>query len=146
VAYRLDVLRGASAGFGQACSVEPLPSPGECALLYLAGAPGARVELVRDSHELAEFSQDGRSRWTVQGAAAVRDLVGSQGGSVEVLELEPADMVLVGPGAAHRVIAGEAAPVLRALLAPRRITPLRFLTGETSWLEGGHVSGARLRL
>ncbi len=146
VAYRLDVLRAAQPGFSQACSIEALPSPGECAVLYLAGKPGARLELVRDSHELAEFSVDGKSRWTAQGSSAVRDLVVEQGGSIEVIDLEPLDMVLVGPGLVHRVAAGDEAPVLSILTTPRRVTPTRFLAGVTSWREGTHVSGARIRL
>jgi hypothetical protein len=146
VAYRLDVLHAPQPGFSQACSIEALPSPGECALLYVAGKPGARLELVRDSHELAEFSQDGKSRWTAQGSSAVRDLVVEQGGSIEVVDLEPLDMVMVGPGLVHRVTAGETTAAIRALVAPRRITPKRYLAGASAWLEGNHVSGARVRL
>jgi hypothetical protein len=146
VAYRLDVLRTAQPGFSQACAIEALPSPAECALLYVAGKPGARLELVRDSHELAEFSQDGKSRWTAQGSSAVRDLVVEGGGSIEVVDLELLDMVMVGPGLVHRLVASEEVPVARILVAPRRVTPKRFLVGPGSWLESSHASGARFRL
>ena len=146
VAYRLDVLRTPQPGFIQACAIEALPSPGECALLYMATAAGTRIEIVRDSHELGEFAQTGKSRWTAQGSSAVRDLVREQGGSIDSLDLEAADLHLVGPGTVHRVVAPEGAAVLRVLVAPRRVTPSRFLTGDTTWLEGSHVSGARLRL
>ncbi len=146
VAYRLDLLQHTQPGFSQACTVEALPSPGECALLYLCAGTGARVEIVRDSHEFAEFTDVGRSRWTSQGKEGVRDVLDAQGGSVEAVELVPEDMLLVGPGTLHRLVAHGSSPVLRALLAPRRVTPTRFLSGEGSWLESNHVSGARLRL
>ena len=147
VAYRADVLRDGGLGFAQACSVEALPSPAECALAYLCPAPGVRIEVVRDSHELPEFArEDGHSRWTAEGAAAVGKLVREQASSIEVTELERLDTLLVGPGIVHRVVPRDTAPVLRVLLAPRRVTPLKFLSGETAWLEGTHVSGARLRL
>jgi hypothetical protein len=102
--------------------------------------------LVRDSHELAEFSQDGKSRWTAQGSSAVRDLVVEGGGSIEVVDLELLDMVMVGPGLVHRLVASEEVPVARILVAPRRVTPKRFLVGPGSWLESSHASGARFRL
>ncbi len=146
VAYRLDLLESPQHGYAQACTVELLSSPGECALLYVCAGSGARVDIVRDSHELAEFSDAGRSRWTVQGEAAVRDLIEAKGGAVEAWALQPDDMLLVGPGTVHRAVASPAAPVLRVLLAPRRVTPLRFLSGEVSWRESVHVSGARMRL
>lgn len=146
VAYRIDVLASPQSGFAQACAVEILPSPGECALLYMCAGAGARVDIVRDSHELAEFSDSGQSRWTAQGNAAIRELVEAKGASIEAMELDWPDMLLVGPGTVHRVVAQPGCPVLRVLLAPRRVTPTRFLSGEGSWLEVTHASGARLRL
>ena len=146
VAYRLDVIRTAQPFFAQACSIEALPSPGECMVLYLVGAPGSRVEFVRDSHELAEFSQEGRSRWAPHGTSAIREFLHERTRSIDTVELEMLDLLAVGPGSIHRVTTAEDTPVLRVLVAPRRVTPSRYLSGETSWLEGGHVSGARLRL
>ena len=146
VVYRLDVLRGSTTNFAQACSFEVFPSPGDCAVIYASSARGTRIDVLRNSHEMPEFSSGGKSRWTRQGAPALQELIHDQRGSIDGLELEPLDLLIVGPGAIHRVIAHEEAPVLRVVAAPRRVTPTRFLTGETPWLESGHVSGARLRL
>ena len=146
VVYRVEVLRASSAAFAQACSFESFPSPGDCAVLYLSAATGARIDVLRNGHELGEFSQAGKSRWTRQGMPALQELVVDQRGSIDGLDLEPLDLLIVGPGAVHRAVASEDAPILRVVAAPRRVTPSRFLTGELPWLESSHVSGARLRL
>jgi hypothetical protein len=146
VIYRLDRIEQ-NTTFYQAASVEVLPSPAETLLVYI-GFPGStsRIEVIRDSHEMAEFGPGGKSRWTVDGAAEVIGLAEQQGLSITEAEFNNLDMVVVGPGLVHRVMGSPTTPVLRALVTPRRITPLRFLSGEDSWVEAGHVSGARIRL
>jgi hypothetical protein len=146
VIYRLDRIEQ-STTFYQAASVEALPSPAETLLVYI-GFPGgtSRIEIIRDSHEMAEFGPGGKSRWTADGAGEVSGLAEQQGLSITEAEFNNLDMVVVGPGLVHRVTGSPTTPVLRALVTPRRITPLRFLTGQDSWVEAGHVSGARIRL
>jgi hypothetical protein len=146
VVYRLDALHGAGR-FGQACGIEPLPSPGECMALYVGHPAGpVRLDCLRDSHEMAELSPRGTSRWTLEGAHDLLAFAAASGLSVESLEVDAMDMVVVGPGMIHRVVAPQGAPGLRAFCAPRRVTPTRFLTGEEAWVEAGHVSGARIRV
>ena len=146
VIYRLDAL--AEPGrFAQASSFEDLPSPGECVALYVGNPDGPVViDVVRDSHEMAEFGPDGRSRWTRAGAGALTRFAAGAGLSIESLELDAFDLAIVSPGLVHRATAGRGAAVLRAVSAPRRVTPTRFLTGEGAWTEVGHVSGARIRV
>ncbi|MCQ8279311.1 hypothetical protein NFI95_12750 [Acetobacteraceae bacterium KSS8] len=146
VAYRFDLLSGDQA-YGQASAVEDLPSPNECIALYI-GNPKApvRLDCVRDSHDLPEFGPTGLSRWTPKGANEAATFAMDAGRSIETLELDALDIALVGPGMMHRVVAEEDAPAFRAILAPRRITPRRFLRGNTTWSEVGHVSGARIRV
>ncbi len=146
VIYRFDMVSG-TAGFAQASSLEELPSPGECVALYAGNPDGpVRIDIVRDSHEMAEFGPDGRSRWTGAGAAELARYAAEAGLSIESLELDSLDIAILSPGLVHRVVAEPEAPALRAVLAPRRVTPTRFLTGDGSWSEVGHVSGARIRV
>ncbi len=144
--YRLEQAAGETV-FHQAAVVEALPSPGECMLLYV-GPPGGvgRLEYLRESHELGEFGPQGVSRWTRAGAEAFGALAVQQGLSIAEVEFTNLDLVLVGPGLVHRIVAGEDEPVLRGFLAPRRVTPTRFLSGATAWTEAAHVSGARIRV
>ena len=113
-----------------------------------AGHPDARVRLdvVRDSHELPEFSTRGQSRWTSAGAAELTGFATEAGLSIESMELDALDVAIVGPGLVHRIVATADAPALLAIAAPRRVTPTRFLSGDGAWTEVGHVSGARIRV
>jgi hypothetical protein len=146
VIYRLDTI-AAEGPFHQAVSVEALPSPAESLLLYV-GFPGgtSRLDFIRESHELAEFGPSGRSRWTAEGATDLGPLAQQEGLSIDEVEFGNLDIVVVSPGLVHRVSGAAALPVLRALATPRRITPLRFLSGNESWVEASHVSGARIRV
>lgn len=146
VIYRLDRVTDETS-FHQAAVVEPLPSPAESLLLY-AGFPGgnARLEFMRGSHELGEFGPGGFSRWTTDGARELSALAEKQGLSIGEVEFSNLDLVIVGPGLVHRVVASDEVPVLRALAVPRRVTPLKFLSGAQSWVEVTHVSGAKVRV
>lgn len=146
VAYRLDSLTGDDR-FAQMSALGDLPSPGECVGIYV-GHPAApiRIDILRDSHELPEFGPSGRSRWTAGGADELGHFAAEAGLSVESIELDAQDVAIVGPGLIHRVVAGRDAPALRAVAAPRLVTPQRFLSGEGNWVESGHVSGARIRI
>lgn len=146
VVYRLDRLSG-ERGFKQVSAVEALPSPAECVAVYV-GNPGGtvRIDVMRDSHELPEFSASGQSRWTAAGASELAQFAAEAGLSIESFELDALDVAIVGPGLVHRVVASHEAPVLQAIAAPRRVTPTRFLSGDSSWTEAGHVSGARIRV
>ncbi len=145
VVYRLERVKEETV-FHQAAVVEPLPSPAECLLIY-AGFPGGttRLDIIRNSHEMGEFGPGGFSRWTTEGAKELGVLAEKQGLSIGEVEFNNLDLVIVGPGLVHRVVASEDAPVLRALAVPRRITPLKYLSGERAWVEATHVSGAKVR-
>jgi hypothetical protein len=146
VVYRLDSFNGDSS-FGQASAFEELPSPGECVAVYVGNPSGpVRIDIVRDSHELPEFSPSGHSRWTGAGAEELGRFASEAGLSIESIELDALDVAIVGPGLMHRVAATHDAPAMRAVVAPRRVTPTRFLSGDATWTEVGHVSGARIRV
>jgi hypothetical protein len=146
VVYRLDRVTDATE-FYQAAVVEAIPSPAECMLLYVSASSSvSRLEYVRDSHELGEFGPSGLSRWTKEGATELGLLAEKQGLSITEIEFSDLDLVVVGPGLIHRVGSVAGASVLRAFATPRRITPTRFLSGQASWVEAGHVSGGRVRL
>jgi hypothetical protein len=146
VIYRLDVLRE-STSFGQAALFEPMASPGECLLLYAGPAVRtARMDVIRASHELPEFTAGGKSRFTPAGAEGAGGLALEAGLSVDSQELSAADVTVVSAGLIHRLLVERDAPILRAIVAPRRVTPRRFLTGDTPWTEVSHISGARFRV
>jgi hypothetical protein len=146
VIYRLDKIEEETS-YHQATSVEALPSPAESLLLYV-GFPSvtSRLDFIRESHEMAEFGPSGKSRWTAEGASDLGALARQEGLSIGETEFGNLDIVVVSPGLVHRVSGSSRAPVLSALATPRRITPLRFLSGRDSWVEASHVSGARIRL
>jgi len=145
VVYGIENMRS-SARFGQMCSAELLPSPTECLGIYVGHPEGkVRLDYIRDSHELAELSARGVSRWTPEGARDLTDLAGAAGLSIQSVEVGRFDVVVVGPGLVHRIVTEGAATALRAVCTPRRVTPARFLTGDGAWSEVGHVSGARIR-
>ncbi len=146
VIYGFDTLSDTSP-FIQASTFVEFPSPGECVALYV-GNPDepVRLDVVRDSHEMEEFDPGGRSRWTGAGAEALNRFVAEAGLSTEGLELGTLDLAIISPGLVHRVTASPEAPALRAVSAPRRVTPTRFLTGDGSWPEVRHASGARIRV
>jgi hypothetical protein len=146
VIYRLDKIEE-EMPFRQAASVEALPSPAESLLLYV-GFPGgnSRLDFIRESHEMAEFGPSGKSRWTREGESDLGALAQQEGLSIGEAEFGNLDIVVVSPGLVHRVIGSSRAPVLSALATPRRITPLRFVSGGDAWVEASHVSGARIRL
>jgi len=146
VIYRLDKIEE-EMPFQQAIAFEALPSPAESLLLYV-GFPGgdSRLDFIRGSHEMAEFGPSGTSRWTFEGAADLGALAQQEGLSIGEAEFGNLDIVVVSPGLVHRVKGSADVPVLSALATPRRITPLRFLSGSESWVEASHVSGARIRI
>ena len=146
VIYSLDKIEE-EMEFHQAASLEALPSPAESLLLYV-GFPGgnSRLDFIRESHEMAEFGPSGKSRWTFEGASDLGALAKQEGLSIGEAEFGNLDIVVVSPGLVHRVSGSSRAPVLAAFATPRRITPLRFLSGSDSWVEVNHVSGARIRI
>ena len=146
VIYRLDKIEE-EMPFHQAASVEALPSPAESLMLYV-GFPGSnsKLEFVRGSHEMAEFGPSGKSRWMDEGKDDLGALAKHEGLSIGEAEFSNLDIVVVSAGLVHRVSGPSRTPVLGAFAAPRRITPLRFLTGNDSWIETNHVSGARIRI
>ncbi len=145
IVYRAALSRGSGGPFGQASTVEALPSPAECvAMIACAGDEPATIDLVRGSHALPEFTSDGRSRWLVAGSGAGVELAESHALSVEHVEIGPLDLVLVGPGTLHRLRAPEGTTGVTALCAPSRISPLRFISGEAGTFTVRHHSGAVL--
>jgi hypothetical protein len=147
VAYGIELLKAKSNSFAQICTVEELPSPAECVVLYIsADFSKASMEIIHESHELPEFTRTGRSRWTNEGSQELTEIAIASGRSIETIDINAGEILLVGPGLMHRSQPNNDARLIRIFCAPRRVTPKRFLTGNFSWFEVGHPSGARLRL
>ncbi|MES2713121.1 MAG: hypothetical protein V4653_16190, partial [Pseudomonadota bacterium] len=143
-------------GFEQPSAAEALPSPAECLLLVfgLAAEPtaGLRLDIVRGSHELPEFTGHGRSRWLADTPAdrepAALELAREFGASVETIDVGPRDIALLGPGMLHRLRPPpEGVLALRAWCLPARISPTRMLMpGHDGGVQVAHPSGAMLAL
>ena len=143
-------------GFEQASAAEALPSPAECLLLVFGlaaqASPGLRLDIVRGSHELPEFTGHGRSRWLadtpVDREPAALELAREFGASVETVEIGPRDIALLGPGVLHRLRPPPAGVLaLRAWCLPARISPTRMLMpGHDGGVQLAHESGAMLAL
>jgi len=144
-------------GFEQPSAAEALPSPAECLLLVFGlsaqvPGPGLRLDIVRGSHELPEFTPHGRSRWLAEAPSdrepAALELAREFGASVETVAIGPRDIALLGPGMLHRLRTPPAGVVaLRAWCLPARISPTRMLLPDH---DGGvqvvHETGAMLAL
>jgi hypothetical protein len=146
LAYRVVPMRGVQPAFSQPSAAEALPSPGEClAVLLCAGEAPVSVDVIRESHELPEFSPDGRSRWLPTGAGAGIELAATHGLSIEEVELGPSDLLVVGAGTLHRLRVPDGGAALTVLCAPQRVSPIRFLSGAGAFAVHHH-SGAMLRI
>jgi hypothetical protein len=140
---RVELARGTTA-FTQPSTVEPLPSPTECAAM-IAGIGEGRLllDIVRDSHALPEFTPGGESRW-LAGSAASLSLASAAAASIETLPLGECDLAIIAPGTVYRLRVPEGMTALVALASPNRQTPLRFLHGEGGEVTLRHASGATL--
>lgn len=143
-------------GFVQPSAAEALPSPAECLLLVfpIATQSGAalRLDIVRGSHELPEFTGHGRSRWLAESAPdrepAAPELAREFGASVETIEIGARDIALLGPGMLHRMRAPPSGTIpLRVWCLPARISPTRMLMPDHGGgVQVTHESGAMLAL
>lgn len=143
--YRAALARGDGAGFAQPSTVEALPSPAECvAMIAGTGSDPVLMDVVRGSHQLPEFTSDGRSRWIVAGSGAGVEIAIGHALSVEHVEIGPLDLALVGPGTLHRLRTTEGTTAVTAYCAPSRLSPVRFVAGEVGNFTVRHHSGALL--
>lgn len=145
LAYRVVLSRGEESSFAQPSTAEGLPSPAEClAVVGCTGEEGITLDIVRGSHTLPEFTADGRSRWLAAGAAVGVELAVAHGMSVEMVPVGPHDLVILSPGLLHRIRTGPEATGITTWCAPSRVSPLRFLTGQSGTFTVRHFSGATL--
>jgi hypothetical protein len=105
------------------------PSPAECLVVAApaADAPIA-VEIVRDSHQLPEFTPAGISRWARSEVHAGVELAAAQHGLMTRYEVSPGALAIVGPGTIYRLRCGETADGLRFHCTPARAMPMALAT------------------
>ncbi|MBL6082703.1 hypothetical protein JMJ56_32615 [Belnapia sp. T18] len=145
LAYRVVLSRGPVGAFRQPSAMERLTSPAETvALVACAGSEPVLVDVVRDSHQLPEFTVSGESRWTSADAAAGIELAVGHALSVETVEVGPMDLLMVGPGTLYRLRAPEGSTAVTTLCAPARVSPVNFVAGRGGALALRHFSGAML--
>lgn len=147
IAYAFQALSADDERFGQASRFERFTSPAETVAIYLptTGTMG-RLDHVLDSHEFPEFGRDGASRWSCESTSSLPIIATGQERPVESLDLSPDRITIVGPGLIHRVTCSKPGSVLRIVFAPKRNTPIRFLSGEGVWQEIALGDGVRVRI
>jgi hypothetical protein len=120
------------------------PSPAECLVVVApaAGAPIA-VEIVRDSHQLPEFTPAGISRWAPGEVHAGVELAAAQHGLMMRYEVSPSAVAIVGPGTIYRLRCGGGADGLRLHCAPARAMPMALATNGKQQ-ETVRPSGVRI--
>ena len=156
VAHRVVFARGdgGTAGFSQASSAERLPSPAET-VLVVACVGGVRsghvlADIVAGSHELPEFTGDGRSRWLPDPVSnrphPALEIARRFDASVRTVEVGPLDLLILGPGTVHRLrTPQEHTGALQVWCLPSRISPSRILEcPEAGTFVVPHRSGAML--
>ena len=153
VAHRV-VVSSPGTAFSQASAAERLPSPAESVLLVACAGERASgrifADIVAGSHELPEFTGDGRSRWLPdpgrERTSAAIELARRFDASVRTVEVGALDLLILGPGTVHRLRAPEEdTAALQVWCVPSRISPTRVLERP----DGGtfvvrHRSGAML--
>ena len=120
----------------------PSPSPAECVSLLAPSGGSVALEVVRDSHRLAEFTASGASRWT--DAAPLSDQAES-GGLLDRLLIAAGSVAVIGPGTVHRLRRTPGAAVVEVLCLPARGAPLS-LALDAARTEIVRPSGVRLWL
>ena len=156
VAHRVMLAHGedASSSFTQASAAERLPSPAESVLVVACHGQSRSGHIIADivtgSHELPEFTGDGRSRW-------LPSLVGDRSPpsvelarrfdtSVRSIEIGALDVLILGPGTVYRLrTPDEQTGALQIWCVPSRISPSRVLErpGAGTFVVR-HRSGAML--
>ena len=127
--------------FHQPSGMQALPSPTECvALVVPVSTREVGLEVVRDSHLLPEFTQQGASRWTSRVASDPLQMAEAHG-LLDRYVLPPGSVAVIGPGLLYRVTA-PADAAARAVVIPNRAAPLSLRT------KGAHeqvcANGARI--
>ncbi len=147
VAYRPRVIADVEEPYLQAAGLESFSSPCETLVTYVAAeGEQARLDYVVDSHELPEFGPGGVSRWTPEASPSLPVIAANSQLAVRSHEMRPGLVYFVGPGLIHRIVTRAGAKVVRTLFSPKRVTPLRFLSGESSWIDMDLGRGLRARI
>lgn len=142
---RTEFFSGSSASFAQPSAIEALPSPGECVLMVsTAGDAPCELDIVVGSHEMPEFTADGRSRWVTKDAAAAVEIAISNGASIKTLELKKSEVAILAPGTIYRMRSGPTSKLISCLAIPMRQTPHYFLTRPGQQFRISNSSGAAL--
>lgn len=116
----------------QPSTLSELGGQTECLMLVAPlGAEGVQIEVVRASHRLPEFTSRGRSRW-LEANAVADSLEGlRQGGFLDVHDVAPGSVAIVGPGTLQRIRCKGGAQALRLVVVPGRGVPAHLLADST---------------
>jgi hypothetical protein len=121
-----------------------LPSPAECLVI---AAPLAKrdiaVEVVRNSHQLPEFTAAGVSRWADGQIHAGLELAAMQESLMTRYEVPVGSAAIVGPGTIYRLRCTEGADGIKLCCAPARAMPMT-LASDGNRREMARKSGVRL--
>lgn len=117
---------------GQPSTLSELGGQNECLVLVAPlGSQEVQLEVVRASHCFPEFTVQGRSRWLdANGADGYLDGL-RQGGFLDVFNVPPGSVAVVGPGTLQRIRCEAGAQALRLVVVPGRGVPAHLLADST---------------
>ena len=139
-----DMVRAGVTGLAQPSAANPSPSPAECLAVVVAFGDGVMLDVVRDSHQLPEFTPGGASRWGRDVAPVALELAAAHG-LLDSYPLPPGTLAVIGAGLSHRVRCTDGADAMRLLCLPARLMPLALAT-DTARRETARDSGTRICL
>jgi len=124
-----ETILGRDTSLTQPSAESDSPSPAECLVIAApaADAPIA-VEIVRDSHQLPEFTAAGVSRWAGNETHAGVELAAAAQGLVTRYEISSGAVAIVGPGTLYRLRCGGTADGLHLRCVPARAMPMALAT------------------
>ena len=126
-----DLLHEPQPGFRLPCSGRGLASPLECvALVSGRGGSAVVLELVRDSHNLPDFTTRGDARWLLHPEDASFDHAASIGSSVEMIALSSTQVAVISASTLYRCADPSENGAVEALCIPRRTFSARHSLGQ----------------
>jgi hypothetical protein len=138
------VVRDAETELAQPSAGNPSPSPAECLAVVVALKEGVVLDVVRDSHELPEFSPAGTSRWA-DGAGRDGFAMAAAHGVLDRHALQVGSAAAIGPGVMYRLRCEANAEAVQMLCVPARLMPVA-LAAEKARRETVRASGVRVFL
>lgn len=115
LAAKVEWVEPGEALLAQASTRNASPSPTECLDIVVPLGGGVKLDVVRESHKLPEFTSNGASRWSDPAARAV-----NAHHFLDSYDLEPGTVAIIGAGTIYAPRCNSQSSVVRILTVPER--------------------------